>query len=467
MSRGSVGTARQGGALYALVRTVVAWALAAFYRVRVEAPAGEPEGPVLFLGNHPNALVDPALVCIATRRHVTFLAKAPLFRLPLLGWLLRALGALPVYRRQDDAGQTGRNEETFDAAVAALTARGALMLFPEGKSHSEPGLAELRTGAARIALRAARAGAAVKLVPVGLTYADKGRFRSEAHVEVAPALDAAAFLPPEGAGPEAEAEAVRALTRAAADALRAVTLDLEAWADLPVLRVSEELYALRQGERVAPERLRAWARGLSLFRAEQPARAERVRDALLGFAGRLALVRARPEHLAVDYRPGPVLGFVLRNLAVLLVGLPLCALGALLWGLPYLLPRAVARSGRVEEDMVATVKLLATVVLAPVWWTVLTVVGWRLGGPGWALGVFALAVPLALFSRYFLTRWSELRRDVAVFLALVHRGRVKARLRAQGEALAAELDALVAEYGPRVQPAGAVEPPARAAGPVR
>ena len=37
-------------------------ALGLFYQVKVNAPAAEPEGPVIFVGNHPNALIDPALV---------------------------------------------------------------------------------------------------------------------------------------------------------------------------------------------------------------------------------------------------------------------------------------------------------------------------------------------------------------------------------------------------------------------
>ena len=74
---------------YSLVRTVVALLLRLFYRVKVHAPQAETSGPVIFVGNHPNGLIDPALVFILTRRQVTFLAKEPLFQahhmnLPLL-----------------------------------------------------------------------------------------------------------------------------------------------------------------------------------------------------------------------------------------------------------------------------------------------------------------------------------------------------------------------------------------------
>ncbi len=157
---------------YTCVRALVALCLRLFYRVKVNAPAEEPQGPVIFVGNHPNGLIDPALVFILTRRRVTFMAKAPLFKIPVIGWILRGLDALPVYRKQDDPSQMGKNEGTLDAARGALVQGRAITIFPEGKSHSEPMLAELKTGAARIALGAAREGAPVRIVPVGITYSE-------------------------------------------------------------------------------------------------------------------------------------------------------------------------------------------------------------------------------------------------------------------------------------------------------
>lgn len=71
------------------------------------------DGPVLLVANHPNSLLDPMLVAAAARRPVRFLAKAPLFTDKRVGWLMRAVGAIPVYRRSDDPAQMERNEEMF------------------------------------------------------------------------------------------------------------------------------------------------------------------------------------------------------------------------------------------------------------------------------------------------------------------------------------------------------------------
>jgi 1-acyl-sn-glycerol-3-phosphate acyltransferase len=112
-------------------------------------------GPVIFALNHPNGLVDPVFIlCLAPRR-VSFLAKSPLFRMPVIGYLVRALEAIPVYRRQDAGEDVSRNRETFEKCRALLKSGGTIAICPEGVSHNEPRLLPLKTGAARIALAAA------------------------------------------------------------------------------------------------------------------------------------------------------------------------------------------------------------------------------------------------------------------------------------------------------------------------
>ncbi len=435
---------------YRAFRAVFALALKLFYRLEpVRDPHGglTLDGPVIFVGNHPNALVDPGLVFVSTRRHVTFLAKEPLFKMPVLGTMLRAMKALPVFRRQDNVGDMTKNDSTLTASVEALKQGRAITIFPEGKSHSEPQLSALKTGCARIALEALRQGAPVKIVPIGLNYMQKDLFRSHAQVDVGTLVDPARFVPHEGDDPR---ESARKLTEAIADGLRAVTLNLQKWEDLPLLQTAESLYALKVGSRAPDgERLRAFARGMHLLRDEQPERFETLKSEVLAFANRLSLVDVKAEELTYAYRPATVAWFVLRNV-LWLFGLPLIALGMALFAIPYWIPISVVKLTRPEVDTEATVKVLTLLVLGPLWWALLTGLAWVTLGPAAGLMVAVGTLPLALFTRVFLERRASALRDIRLFLVLGSRRRLKDRLVAEGEAIAAHLETVAEELRPRV-----------------
>src|ERR1700730_5516488 len=151
-----------------------------FRRIEVTGLENVPQdGPVIFVLNHPNALVDPVFLLCLTPRRVAFIAKAPSFRIPVIGFLVRALDSLPAYRPQDEGEDVSRNLETF-AAARKLLARGVTIgICPERVSHDEPRLKPLRTGAARIALAAVSSGEVIdlRIVPVGLYYTEKTTFR--------------------------------------------------------------------------------------------------------------------------------------------------------------------------------------------------------------------------------------------------------------------------------------------------
>src|SRR6266436_5657910 len=175
-----------------------------FRRIEVVGLDNVPrDAPVIFVLNHPNALVDPVfLLCLAPRR-VSFVAKATLFRMPIISYFVRALDSLPAYRRQDEGEDVSRNLETFAAARRLLASGGTIGICPEGVSHNEPRLKPLKTGAARIALATASTGELnVKIVPAGLYYTDKSRFRSSALLHFAEAIDVPRInLDPNGTPP--------------------------------------------------------------------------------------------------------------------------------------------------------------------------------------------------------------------------------------------------------------------------
>ena len=110
-----------------VVRWLARTACWLFYRVD---QAGSPPqtGPLLFVANHANALLDPAIVWATAGRDVRFLAKSTLFDGPLKPFLAGA-GAIPVYRRRDEGVDMSTNAEMFSAVDAALARRGCGVHF--------------------------------------------------------------------------------------------------------------------------------------------------------------------------------------------------------------------------------------------------------------------------------------------------------------------------------------------------
>src|SRR5256884_8917449 len=103
--------------------------------------------------------------------------------MPVIGIFWRTFQPIPVHRRQDASSDPAQNRETFDTARAVLARGGAIAIFPEGTSHSDPKLRPLKTGAARIAFGAAGAlgdASPIRIVPAGLYYRAKRTFRSAA-----------------------------------------------------------------------------------------------------------------------------------------------------------------------------------------------------------------------------------------------------------------------------------------------
>jgi 1-acyl-sn-glycerol-3-phosphate acyltransferase len=434
---------------YTFLRVVLGTGLDLFFS-RVSLGGQVPErGPILLVANHPNGLIDPMLVGRIAPRQVCFLAKAPLFRMPVVGWILKAAGALPVFRTSDSPGEQDKNEQTFAACFEALERGAAICIFPEGMSHSGPALQRMKTGAARIALGAeARRGFAldVRVVPVGLTFRDKHLFRGKVATQVGPPIEVAELRDLWAKEPR---RAIEALTARIGQELARITLNVESWEDLPALEAAEKIDAAERGlslglaERQA--RLRAFAEGLRTLRRHAPEKVEALRGHITAFVERLRALGADPRDLDTRYTPAVVGRFVLWNL-LRLASFPLAALGVLLFIVPYQFPRLVTRRSRPELDITASVKLGVALVAFPVWYAlVLLAAGLSLGA--WAALGLAVLMPIAGWSAiHFQESLEEALEDLAVFLRLGLRRSRKRHLRARRAELARQIDALIREH---------------------
>jgi 1-acyl-sn-glycerol-3-phosphate acyltransferase len=391
----------RGANLRTALRILFALVLRIFFR-RIEVSGVErvpQQGPVLFVLNHPNGLIDPGfLLCLAPRR-VSLLAKAPLFRMPVVGWFCRMMDAIPVQRRQDAGSDLSQNRETFETARRVLAGGGAIAIFPEGGSHSEPQLKPLKTGAARIALGVAP----VTIVPAGLYYRAKQTFRSAALLYFGEPFTAAALTPPLAPGEEPPAEPVRALTARIEKALSALTLQAERVEALALIARAQRIFSAADAAPDTPASLaaelelrRRFALGYRLMRERWPDRFTALTARVDRYETTLGAAGVEPRHLTPQsYTVARVLRYVAQSALVFALLLPVALAGAVVHYPAYRAVGYVATGvAKGDAATVASGKVLAAMLLFPVTWGLAAAAGWAL--QGWrAAAVTLVLLPLA------------------------------------------------------------------------
>jgi 1-acyl-sn-glycerol-3-phosphate acyltransferase len=140
--------------------------------VAVELPR---RGGAIVACNHPSSM-DPLALFAVLLRNVTFLAKAELWRVPVLKYLMRGMGQIPVERGNRESG-----EKAQASALRVLQYQGkrgeakggVVLIFPEGGCTFKDG--KLRDFKAGVWYLALQSGAPV--YPGGIRDTEKIRFR--------------------------------------------------------------------------------------------------------------------------------------------------------------------------------------------------------------------------------------------------------------------------------------------------
>ncbi len=342
--------------------------LAGVYFRDVEVVGAPPPGTRgrLFAANHVNGLIDPILVVTSASFPIAPVAKAPLFRVPVLRALLKAVDAVPVVRKQDAPGRdASSNEETFRKIAAHFGRGGNVLIFPEGVSHDEPHVVPLKTGAARMLERARANGASgLSFQAVALEFDARDTFRSRALVLFGP-VRAVDELGLEGDG------LVARITDTMREDLSALVVEGRTWPERRLIARVAELLAHDAGDRS----LSSWS---TIGRQVEAAR-KMVGDGVVSEVdGPVTDYYALLERHGVleddvvaglPQRPGATT----RALA-LLAALPLALMGALLYFPPYQAPKLARRFAGEEQDVVSTYKLAIGLVVHPLWMIALVTV---------------------------------------------------------------------------------------------
>jgi 1-acyl-sn-glycerol-3-phosphate acyltransferase len=432
------------------------WIWFFFESVEVRHPERVPHmGPVLLCINHPNNLIDSLLVGSVLPRKVHYLANAALFRNALIARFLVALGVIPVYRGADHPGKMDRNVEMFAACDEAFDRGRLIAIYPEGATHSEAHLQQIKTGAARIALgHEAHAPGRLTVVPVGLSFAARKKFRGRVLVSFGEPVDVSSYLEEYREDP---AKALHTLTTTIQRAMEREVVQVER---IDVATFGRAVEALYRGEREHELWEGRWLSGREVnpfqhsgsieavvehFRKQDPERIERLWQRIFGYQAGLAAYRLRDEAVRTRLEETAEPQRVARPWQTI-VGFPFFAYGAAVNFLPYYLPGWLARRMSRRPTDYATIRLLASIVAFPFFWALETsLVAWA-AGLWWALA-FVLSLPLGgLIAYRYLVGTGRLRHQLRFGALLFTRAQEARRLLAERREITGELERAKRDY---------------------
>src|SRR5262245_29939374 len=158
---GPCGSSLRRNWVWYIAQIVVGVVFTVWLRFRARGTERIPaSGGALLLANH-SSYIDPLLVGLPLRRPVSFLARDTLFRVPVIGWILRHTYVMPLAR--DTGGAAGIRETLRRLEEGFLVG-----IFPEGTRSADGALGPFKPGFAALVRRTD-----LPIYPIGIAGADR------------------------------------------------------------------------------------------------------------------------------------------------------------------------------------------------------------------------------------------------------------------------------------------------------
>lgn len=183
---------------YSILRYYVDFTLKLSYRnIRYVGLEKVPQdGAVIYAPNHTNALMDALVILAMDRKPKVFVARADIFKNPILARIFHFLKIMPIMRMRDGIDEVRKNNETIEKAVDVLRDKVPFCIFPEGQHQAKYSSLPLSKGIFRIAFQAQELmpDTPLYIVPVGMRYGSFFRFRSSVRVQIGDPINVGTFI---------------------------------------------------------------------------------------------------------------------------------------------------------------------------------------------------------------------------------------------------------------------------------
>lgn len=446
---------------YKILRNFVRLLMRIFFsQIRVRNEELMPErGAVIFAMNHPNNLMDTLVVGSVINRKIHYLATGQLFKNRLLAAILKSLGVIPVYRKEDSPDKgTDRNVQSFEACTQLLKEGGAIGIYPEGITHSERQVKKIKTGAARIALEAEaqnnfRLG--LVIVPIGLNFSARRFFRSEVLVNIGTPIRIADW---EEAYRKNPIETVQKLTdeiwrRIAERIVHIDRIDMDSLVERIESLYKGELILRLMDEKRLPRaaiddvRLsRKIVNCVNHYQTQDPEIVRKMHRAILNYNRKLHRLRLRDDVIRKEMKEKLLIGTYLKIALKGILGMPIFLYGLINNFLPHRLARIAGLKLSKKPTDVAMIKLGVGTITFPLFYGIQTYTCWKILGSSEAF-IYLLSLPSSgLFALRFGKKINRYIHNIHFsYLYLAHK-RLLFKIREERRKLMRQIELMKDQY---------------------
>ena len=393
--------------LYKFLKLILGLAVNLYFRkITIKNLDLIPENtPIIFAPNHPGAFMDPIVIASVLKQQLHFLARGESFSNSVSRWIFGNLNMIPIYRPSETPELMHKNKDVFNKAFALLEKKGTIIIFPEGNSKTERRIRKIKTGAARIAMGAEAKSdysLGVKIIPIGLNYANLHRFQSDVFINISKPIDLAEYYEEYQTD---EYGTVNKITDRIHQELEAHTVVVAEELDLFIENV-EEIYKTdlkreanieeddKEGDFKVSKDI---AEAVSYYQQEEPLRLMRVRQKIDEYNLGLNRLELKDHALNKNKPGGSLVKGVTMTIIQTVLGFPFFLYGAINNLLPYKIPGMIA--GLSRPDFHAAVAMTTGILTFTTFYSLQIWAFGKLITPlyfeGWATMIYGITLPLS------------------------------------------------------------------------
>lgn len=326
--------------------------------------------PILFAPNHQNALSDPLAVLLNTPYQPVWLARADIFKSKFIIKVLRFLKIMPVYRLRDGKENLGKNDQTFVESIKVLEHNKALALFPEAAHSGKRQMLPHKKAVPRIVFMAEeKAGfdLDVQIVPVGINYSHYWKLNRTLIVNFGDPIPVENYLESYRNNPGAT---IIDLKNEIYRSMLPLVINFRTKNHYQDFEQIREIYGAHYLQKQnlpdsAVNRFRAeqkLANRLDQIETEQPEKTKKLTQKVNAYVSELKQLKIKSW--LVDKKQNTP-GKLLRNILILIMGLPLFIYGFILNAVPFYTLDRVIRKKVKDETFWSTFFLVGGIIFFP------------------------------------------------------------------------------------------------------